>query len=205
MHKSQTRLITGAHARAYDRKDLIWKYIRRKQLSFATIKSGQSVLDVGCGTGSTIHTLAKKYGNSVHIFGIEPSEDMISQARTKLAGMSDTVKLIVASSEDLPFKAGKFDIVLCSLVLHHLPMAAKKKTLAEIHRVLKPGGVLVLTDWSRPMNPIGKLVIRTVRDHAFVHENITLDFGDMLHDAGFQETKTRAVQAGAVYHLTASK
>ena len=202
--KASGELITGKHAASYDRKNWIWKYIRRKQFSYIDLQPGQSILDVGSGTSSTLFALWKKYGDDVKIFGVEPSKDMVAQGAERLKNAKN-VTVSIASSEKLPHKANSLDYVLCSLVIHHLPMDVKQQALAEIYRVLKPGGTFVLTDWGKPTNVVGKVVHATVRDHVYVHENVKGILDDMMRESGFEEVKTRAVQTGIVHHWTAKK
>src|SRR5213593_4677584 len=95
-----------------------------------------AVLDVGCGTG------ALQAAPGVRLAGLDPSPEMLAVARGKLA---PAVELRVGWAEEIPYGDATFDVVVSCSVFHYLrrPMAA----LAEMARVLAPGGRLVITDW----------------------------------------------------------
>lgn len=105
------------------------------------LDAGAAVLDIGCGSGELLHRLAGARPD-LSLTGIEPSAGMLGVAAAKAR---PDARLIRADAELLPFADSSFDAVTCTSVLHHLPDPAA--ALAEIHRVLKPGGLLVLTDW----------------------------------------------------------
>jgi len=131
--------------------------IRRRTVERAAIREGESVLDVGCGTGSL--TLAAKRGaGGGDVRGIDASPEMIEVARQKAAKRGADVEFNVALIEDLPFPDGSFDVVLSSLMLHHLPDDLKRKGFAEIHRVLKPGGRLFAVDLAGSKGVLGTLM-----------------------------------------------
>lgn len=196
-------LITGLRARLYDLRQPVWRYIRRGHLRNVKLKAGQRLLDVGFGTGNTLATLHRLYGDKVKLYGIEPSEDMLKQAKNRLAGKN--MHLQVAIAENLPFKASYFDYVICSLVMHHLPFESKRKALQEIKHVLKPGGILVLSDWEKPTNTVGKLLAWKWRNHAYVSENVKGPLAKLLKNVGFKDIQTTSVQAGIVHHFRAKK
>lgn len=100
------------------------------------------VLDVGCGTGAVIALLNDKYPGR-HYAGLDLTPEMIEVARTKVApGM----EFVVGDAEDLPFGDASFDAVLCSNSFHHYPNQAA--FLAGALRVLRPGGRLILRDYT---------------------------------------------------------
>jgi ubiquinone/menaquinone biosynthesis C-methylase UbiE len=197
------QLITGLRARLYDLRQPIWRYIRQGHLRSVQLKPGYRLLDVGFGTGNTLAALYRSYGDMVELYGIEPSKDMAKEARRRLPGKN--IHLQIAKAEDLPFGAGYFDYVLCSLVMHHLPFETKQKALQEIRRVLKPGGSLILSDWEKPTNAVGKALAWKWRNHAYVSENLQGLFARLLTEAGFKDIKNVSVQAGIVHHVRATK
>jgi ubiquinone/menaquinone biosynthesis C-methylase UbiE len=100
-----------------------------------------AVLDVGCGTGALLDiVLATRPG--VRALGIDLSPEMIEVARERLGDRAD---LRVADAEALPFPDGRVDLVVCVDSFHHYPHPAA--ALAEMRRVTRPGGALVLGDW----------------------------------------------------------
>jgi len=96
--------------------------------------SGRRVLDVGCGPGATVRRLASEFG--VEAVGVDPSERMIETAR---AGGGE---FHVGGAEALPFQAGSFDAATMRMVAHLLD---RPRAFAEIRRVLRPDGRLVIT------------------------------------------------------------
>lgn len=123
--------------------------LRTRIVELAAIQPGSAVLDVGCGTGSQLLIAANRTGPTGLLKGVEPSPEMLARARDKLAPLSARgieVGLTQGSADALPFPDGSFDAVLCTMVLHHLPPATRLGALAEMQRVLRPGGSIVIAD-----------------------------------------------------------
>ncbi len=129
--------------------------LRRQSIDFAQIMPGERVLDVGCGTGDLTLRAAERAGATGQVCGIDPGPEMIAVARRKAARAQAAIDFRVAVVEQLPYPDASFDVVLISLVLHHLPADLKSIALAEIRRVLrspdvvtgKPGGRLVIVEF----------------------------------------------------------
>jgi len=120
---------------------------------------------------------------------IDPAPEMIELARRKAARAGVPMRFEVGVIEALPYPANRFDVVLSSLMLHHLPDDVKRRGLAEIRRVLKPGGRVVAVDFgATPGEGIGHLLcvlgLRTGWDHAG-------RLRDMFRDAGFDAAEMR--------------
>jgi len=122
--------------------------IRKQTLRVAALQPGQSVLDVGCGTGALTRLAAHAVGTAGRTVGTDASPQMIAVARKNTARMAPPIEFRVEPIEHLSFADGEFDAVLSSLMLHHLPDGLKERGLAEVRRVLKPGGRLVVVDMS---------------------------------------------------------
>jgi ubiquinone/menaquinone biosynthesis C-methylase UbiE len=164
------------------------KRMRRETVERAGVLPGQSVLDVGCGTGSL--TLAAKTiaGPAGQVHGIDPSPEMIVVSRRKAARARADIDFRVAVVEDLPFPDSSFDVVLSSLMLHHLPDDLKRKGFAEIARVLKPGGVFFAVDLATGSNAfLGRRLARH-----FIHksQDDLASLTPMLAEAGFRDVTT---------------
>ena len=99
------------------------------------------VLDAGIGTGAMSAAFADNYAGTIALTGIDVSVDMLKQAKQQLNQNHLSVRLLQADVNSLPFADSSFDVVLVAHVLEH--MADPKRSLAELHRVLRPGGVLV--------------------------------------------------------------
>jgi ubiquinone/menaquinone biosynthesis C-methylase UbiE len=124
---------------------------REWTVDLAAITPGQAVLDVGCGTGNLTMAAAQRAGPEAEVHGIDAAPEMIRRAERKAAEHEIAARFQVGLIEDLPFPDGVFDVVLSSLMLHHLPPKLKRLGVAEIARVLAPGGRLVAVDIDPPL------------------------------------------------------
>ncbi len=120
---------------------------RQKQIDLAGIAPGESVLDVGCGTGTLAIAARQRVGQSGKVYGIDASPEMTARARKKARNAGLQVVFETAAIEALPFPDATFDVVLSTVMLHHLPDAARHQGIREIRRVLKPGGRLLAVDF----------------------------------------------------------
>ena len=118
-------------------------------VEYAGVKDGDTVLDIGCGTGF----LSLKFVDAVEckLTAIDLSEEMLAVFRDKLNRMNDKgydfldlIELKPGNAVNLPFKDETFDIVASSAVMHHVTPGEKPTALKEIYRVLKPGGKFLL-------------------------------------------------------------
>lgn len=107
-------------------------------------KRGERILDVGCGNGRDLIALAAIGCNCV---AIDYSEVMVAEARHVLATATSAVYLNVGDATQLGFKDGQFDKVFASEVIEHIP--DWRRAVSEMRRVLKPGGILVITTPNR--------------------------------------------------------
>ena len=114
------------------------------------LNAGQRVLDLGCGTGSASLALASLAGPGVHIDGIDISDTQLNHAKTKASKVDGQVTFHNCSMDELSFANETFDLVVASMSLHETPEQIRRRALAEVNRVLKPGGSFILIEWSRP-------------------------------------------------------
>lgn len=108
------------------------------------------VVDVGAGTGTLAIALAQATGGEV--VAVDPDPSITEQARRKPG--ADAVTWVEGWASELPVADGATDAVTCTLVMHHLDAATKAAAVAEMHRVLRPGGLLVVADWGPPHDPL---------------------------------------------------
>lgn len=124
--------------------------LRRRIAEIVPVRPGAAILDVGCGTGDLALTLARRLGGTGSVVGIDASPEMIARARGKARRAGLPVEFRVAAAEALPFADGSFDLVVSSLVLHHLPGDLKQRALASMARALKPDGTVTIVDFLTP-------------------------------------------------------
>ena len=122
--------------------------VREAFLELARLRPGERVLDVGCGTGALAIAAKRRLGPG-RVVGIDASPEMIERAHKKAVNVRVDVDFRVGIVELLPFADAEFDVVLSTLMLHHLPRAARETCMQEIARVLKPGGRVLAVDFMR--------------------------------------------------------
>jgi ubiquinone/menaquinone biosynthesis C-methylase UbiE len=125
---------------------------REKTLELARLRAGESVLDVGCGTGTLAIAAKRRVGPAGKVFGIDASPEMIARAHKKAKKAAADVVFENAFVESLPFPDATFDVVLSTTMLHHLPDKARRQCLHEVARVLKPAGRLLAVDFGGPVS-----------------------------------------------------
>ena len=158
--------------------DFIQKYIvrdvRYKNLLIeqADIRPSQSVLDLGCGTG-TLAVMVKQKHPSAEVSGLDADPEMLKVARYKSSQLKAPVKFDVGFTNNLPYPDQAFDRVLSSIMIHHLKTPDKKKTAQEVFRVLKPGGQLHIVDFGKPVTWYGKMLGPFL--HRFEEANDNID------------------------------
>lgn len=117
-------------------------YCNKEIIKTLNLRGGIKILDVGCGTGSLLAEINKKR-KGLRLYGVDLSPNMIHIAETKMAHF-ENVTFLAGNGSSLPFESDYFDIVICSNSLHHHPVP--NKSLAEMARVLKRKGQLIIVD-----------------------------------------------------------
>jgi ubiquinone/menaquinone biosynthesis C-methylase UbiE len=123
--------------------------LRLRTADLAQLQPGEAVLDVGCGTGALAMVASKRVGATGRVCGIDPGPRQIARARSKAERASLPIDFQIGVIEQLAFPDQSFDVVLSTLMIHHLPDDLKRLGFAEMARVLKPGGRLVIVDFKR--------------------------------------------------------
>ena len=113
-------------------------------LAALALQPGQRVLDLGCGLGDDVFTMAERVGTRGHVIGIDISEAMIEEARRRTP-FGTPVEFHVGDSRKLEFPAGHFDAVRAERLLMHVPEATA--ALGEMVRVTRRGGCLCVFDF----------------------------------------------------------
>ncbi|MFI5397970.1 MAG: class I SAM-dependent methyltransferase [Candidatus Binatia bacterium] len=170
--------------------------IRELVLELAQLKPGDQVLDVGCGPGSLAVAAKAKVGSAGAVSGIDASPEMIAAACRKAARLGVDVAFRVGLIEAIPFPNAQFDVVLSTFMLHHLPEDLKRKGIAEIHRVLKPGGRFLGVDFQ----PSAYSVTRVLTRSLFGHHMMESDLGKL--EPLMRETGFATVEVGTTRYRT---
>ena len=189
-------------------------------LTRARLVKGSRILDIGCGTG----VLEEKIDKATDVVGVDITEQMVRIALSK--HITSLGSLNLADGEHLPFKDGSFDCILSCYVVKYCNPAHLVK---EAARVLRPGGVLVLYDFSPPRGPFApfhafyvygvlKIIGRAMEpfdpDEAFTYLALPevirtriwdTSFRDVLESAGFHSVGSRRLTGGVVTGFWATK
>ena len=142
-HKRKSQAAFDRQAARYD-TEMYGRHARRLHGEVMTAVEGfefAAVLDVGCGTGATLEAIVGAHPE-VRAWGIDLSPEMIAVARRR---MGKAARLEVADAEHLPLPDAAVDLVVCVDSLHHYP--EPDAGLAEMHRVTRSGGGLVIGEW----------------------------------------------------------
>ncbi len=119
-----------------------------KLIEWSGIKPGMSVLEVGCGSGAFVTFVARTVGKTGKMFALDIQPAMLRQVKAKLTRPENrdikNIKLILGNADELPFADSSLDLVYMVTVLQEIP--DKEKALKEAKRVLKPGGILAISE-----------------------------------------------------------
>jgi ubiquinone/menaquinone biosynthesis C-methylase UbiE len=171
---------------------------RERLLELAGVQRGQSVLDIGCGTGTLAIAATAHVGPTGSVVGIDASPQMVARAMRKAARAGAPATFQLAVAEQLPLPDARFDVVLSTLMFHHLPRKTREQCANEIRRVLKPGGRVFVVDFGKPQNRRGLLA------HFHRHGHVAVaDIETMLANLGFATVRTGAVGLRELQYVVA--
>lgn len=198
-YKKESRNLFSRVAGIYDRIVAFERPAHRRVVEKLNLFPYYSVLDVGCGTGALLASIAEM-NTQVILAGIDITPEMISVAREKLGQRAE---LVVGDVENLPWQENTFDAIVSTYAFHHFPRP--KIALAEIKRVLKPKGVLIMADvWlPAPVRQLVNLLIRYTKTgdvHVYSKSEIT----SLLSESGFKSVNLELANI-FTFILTANK
>jgi demethylmenaquinone methyltransferase/2-methoxy-6-polyprenyl-1,4-benzoquinol methylase len=194
----------------------LWKQFT---LSLANLRSGQRALDVAGGTGDLAGGLAKQVGQRGLVVLTDINAAMLSKGRDRLidAGQTGNLRYVQANAERLPFAANSFDCITIGFGLRNV--TDKAAALASMQSVLKPGGQLLVLEFSHPVVPalkslydvysfrilplLGKLVARDEPSYRYLAESIRMHptqerLLEMMQSAGLDGCRYHNLSGGIV-------
>ncbi|MBU2898617.1 bifunctional demethylmenaquinone methyltransferase/2-methoxy-6-polyprenyl-1,4-benzoquinol methylase UbiE [Vibrio hepatarius] len=194
----------------------LWK---RFTINCSGVRPGHRVLDLGGGTGDLTAKFSRIVGEKGHVILADINNSMLNVGRDKLrdSGIVGNVHYVQANAEELPFPDNYFDAITISFCLRNV--TDKDKALASMFRVLKPGGRLLVLEFSKPifeplsklydaysfhlLPKIGELVADDAESYRYLAESIRMhpDQGtlkDMMEEVGFENTSYHNLTGGIV-------
>ena len=194
----------------------IWKKIA---MGHTGLKKGMRALDIAGGTGDLTIQMSKQVGATGEVIISDINPDMLEQGRRRLIdkGIAGNVKFKVANAEELPFEDNSFNCVTIAFGLRNV--TDKDKALKEMRRVLKPGGRLLVLEFSKPVVPgldkiydvysfkilpvMGKLIANDEESYRYLAESIRMHpdqatLKTMMENAGFERCTYHNMTGGIV-------
>ncbi|PND37663.1 bifunctional demethylmenaquinone methyltransferase/2-methoxy-6-polyprenyl-1,4-benzoquinol methylase UbiE [Paucibacter aquatile] len=185
-------------------------------VAVANLKAGDRVLDIAGGTGDLSRAFAKKVGETGMVVHTDINEAMLRQGRNRLLDEGLILPTNLCDAEKLPYKAGSFDLVSVAFGLRN--MTHKDVALAEMCRVLRPGGRLLVLEFSKVAAPLqkpydwysfkvlpklGQMIAGDAESYRYLAESIRMHPGQqelkaMMKTAGFGHVDVHNLSAGVV-------
>jgi demethylmenaquinone methyltransferase/2-methoxy-6-polyprenyl-1,4-benzoquinol methylase len=194
----------------------IWK---RVAIELSGVRPGQQILDVAGGTGDLTSRFSREVGPSGKVVLSDINSSMLGTGRDRLLdeGVCGNVEFVLADAEALPFRESSFDCVTIAFGLRNV--THKERALASMLRVLKPGGRLLVLEFSKPTSEflgklydaysfgvipkIGRLIAGDEDSYRYLAESIRMHpdqdtLRDMMEDAGFERCDYHNMTGGIV-------
>jgi ubiquinone/menaquinone biosynthesis C-methylase UbiE len=168
--------------------------LHERTVELAGIESGQSVLDVGCGTGNLSFSVLRAVPGAA-VTGHDPDDAALRIAARKAGRRGVRLSLVQGYADRLLPEDGSVDHVVSSLALHHVDDAGREGFGREAHRVLRPGGRVTIVDFGAPDHGHGGHGHKGHEGHrhrgmnAYTERNLGNGIVDLLTDAGFTDAR----------------
>ena len=189
----------------------IWKTYT---VAVANVREGDRVLDIAGGTGDLAHAFARKVGTRGCVVHTDINEAMLRVGRDRLLDEGLVLPSVICDAEALPFASEQFDLVSVAFGLRN--MTHKDRALSEMQRVLKPGGRLLVLEFSKVWQPLekvydlysfkvlpwlGEKIAHDAESYRYLAESIRRfpdqeTFAGLFRDAGFERVKVRNLSGG---------
>ncbi|MFZ6052658.1 bifunctional demethylmenaquinone methyltransferase/2-methoxy-6-polyprenyl-1,4-benzoquinol methylase UbiE [Halocola ammonii] len=194
--------------------DILW---RKKAIRILKKENPEYVMDVATGTGDFALEAVRMGLDVKKVVGVDISAGMLEIGRQKIEkkGLSDKIEMRLGDSEDLPFEDDTFDAYTVAFGVRNFENL--EKGLTEMRRVLKPGGLAIILEFSKPkyfpikqlywlysrkiMPFIGKLISKDNRAYTYLPESVEafpegVDFLTIMRKAGYKDTRKKALTGG---------
>jgi demethylmenaquinone methyltransferase / 2-methoxy-6-polyprenyl-1,4-benzoquinol methylase len=191
----------------------LWKHFT---ITIAPLRQGDKVLDIAGGSGDLARGWAKRVGKTGEVWLTDINSSMLTVGRDRLLNEGLILPVALCDAEKLPFPNNYFDLVSVSFGLRN--MTHKEVALTEMHRVLKPGGTLLVLEFSqvfKPLKPLydlysfkmlplmGKLIAKDAESYQYLAESIRMHpdqetLREMMLSAGFDRVSYHNLTAGVV-------
>lgn len=162
--------------------------VKSALIATARAESARNILDLGCGTG-TLTIMVKQAAPSARVIGLDMDQEALLLAESKAEQAGVEIELVHGDGTAPPFIREEFDLIVSSLLLHHLTTAQKIQALRECVRLLQPGGLMVIADWTKPDNRFsaaGFLLVRALDGFALTADNAQGRLPDLCRISGFE-------------------
>ena len=193
----------------------LWK---KFTINLAAVKPGQVILDLAGGTGDLTEQLIKKVGKNGHVILSDINASMLKEGRSRLinSGASNKINILQLDAQKLPFNDSTFDSVMIAFGLRNV--TDKEAALSSMYRVLKPGGKVMILEFSKPnelikpaydfysfniLPTLGKLVANDSKSYQYLAESIRMHpdqetLRSMMEKSGFKHNRFHNMAAGIV-------
>lgn len=166
-----------------------------------SVGPGDRALDVGSGTGDLALELGRRVGQTGSVIGVDPAPEMVARASTKAPRAGLPVTFQIARGQQLPFPDASFDVVTCTLALHHIAADDRQAAINEICRVLQPGGQLLIADFQPPTSTVAKQATKLLLGSAMAYNQLD-EALQLCRSAGLSQLTRSGTTLGWLGQLT---